>query len=212
MAFFIGSDRGKSRGAMLRFFKHGSTTNKKGIRKWHTTNKKGIRKWHRYAPNKIPKGAYHGKKNQKKKPKEDQKENEKRRAPHNGRSPKRTGLDDWSVSVGRRQRGMKTKKPENQKKYRLSGRHLFLTYSQCSLEREELLAQLKDKFETNKKNANKIVNYVISTENHESDGEHLHAYLELENTCDIRDSRKLDLKKGDLEYHGNYQTLSLIHI
>ena len=90
------------------------------------------------------------------------------------------------------------------KKFRLCGKHLFLTYAQCELPREELLAQMRGVFEKN--NKNKILNYVISTEKHVDEGEHLHAYLELENFCDIRDNRKLDLKKGEGVFHGNYQT------
>ena len=63
-----------------------------------------------------------------------------------------------------------------EKTFRLNGKHLFLTYSQCDLSREEALSQLKEKFEKGK---NKVLKYVIGTEKHKVKGQHIHAYLEL---------------------------------
>lgn len=88
------------------------------------------------------------------------------------------------------------------RKYRLSGRHLFLTYAQIGLGREECLEQLRRSLIPRE-----IKNYVISTEDHKSEkGEHLHVYLELDKRCDILDKHRLDLEWDGKKIHGNYQS------
>jgi len=94
------------------------------------------------------------------------------------------------------------KENENKKKeFRLSGKHLFLTYAKCAIPREEVLAQIIEKLKKNN-----VENYVISTEKHKDESEHVHCYINLGTACDIRDARKLDLEKEGKKYHGNYQT------
>jgi hypothetical protein len=94
------------------------------------------------------------------------------------------------------------KKEQVIKKFRLSGKHLFLTYAQIEIERESALKQLRNKLEPRK-----IMKYVISTETHKEKGKHIHVYIELDNLCDIEARNRLDLmdNEGNIK-HGNYQT------
>lgn len=90
------------------------------------------------------------------------------------------------------------------KKFRLSGKQLFLTYPQCPGQRQELLDHMKKVLEPRT-----IENYFIVKEDHaakdgeEEHGEHFHCYLELDKACDIRNARRLDFN----DHHGKYEVM-----
>lgn len=88
------------------------------------------------------------------------------------------------------------------KKFRLRGKKLFLTYPQLdtSIEflKEEALKQLQTKIKN-------IGFYLISEEQHEDGGIHLHCYFELNIKIDLSDVNYLDLLFNGVLYHGNYQ-------
>jgi hypothetical protein len=95
----------------------------------------------------------------------------------------------------------KKEKMEKEKKFRLQGVNIFLTYPQIKIEREEVLEQLREKLKPRK-----VVEYAISTEKHEKEGEHVHVYIKLDKRCDIRDSKRLDLEVEGEKRHGRYET------
>jgi hypothetical protein len=78
---------------------------------------------------------------------------------------------------------------------------LFLTYSKLSMEREEVLEEVRKKLEPRQ-----VERYAIATEKHKSGEEHVHAYVRLEKECDIRAKGRLDILKEGREVHGNYQS------
>ena len=98
---------------------------------------------------------------------------------------------------------VKKKEIKKIKYFRLQGKHLFLTYPQIKVSREESLEQLREKILPRR-----IEKYVISTEKHKTGEEHLHVYLNLDKACDIEDRERLDLemegKDGAEKKHGNY--------
>lgn len=96
---------------------------------------------------------------------------------------------------------IKKKEKEGKKRFRLQGKHLFLTYPKIIIEREKVLEQLKQKTKPRI-----IEKYVISTEKHETGEEHVHVYLGLEKKINIEDKNRLDLEKGEEKRHGNYQS------
>lgn len=102
--------------------------------------------------------------------------------------------------------------------FRINARHLFLTYSQTILTKEEVLEQLQKKF--------LIEGYVISQENHKDmedsslisidnnldanklSGKHIHVYLKLAKTINIVSPRALDLiDSTGLNVHGQYEAV-----
>jgi hypothetical protein len=86
------------------------------------------------------------------------------------------------------------------KKFRLNAKHLFLTYSQIILEKEEAFVQLNDILP--------IKNYIISKEPHKEGGFHLNVYLELSSKVNITNCSKLDLLDLNQKIcHGNYQAM-----
>lgn len=89
--------------------------------------------------------------------------------------------------------------PNPKKKFRISARKIFLTYSQVPIEatKEELLKQLQHKVDFDE--------YVIGKESHQDGGIHFHALL-------VASKKKFSIKRADLldvqlhgkVYHGNY--------
>lgn len=75
------------------------------------------------------------------------------------------------------------------KKFRLSGRRLFLTYSQVpeAWTKEELLTFLESALEPYT-----IGKYSVGREKHADGGFHFHVYLEMDRKMNIRDCRKFD--------------------
>jgi hypothetical protein len=92
------------------------------------------------------------------------------------------------------------------KKFRLSSKKLFLTYSRCPLLVEMVFRQLKLKFSNNP-----IEKYLIVQERHQEAGvssvqEHIHVYLKLKKKCNIKDAKMLDLLgSAGVSYHGKYE-------
>jgi len=92
-----------------------------------------------------------------------------------------------------------------QSRFRLRGKHLFLTYAQCPIVPDAVLAQLKDRVRPLE-----ITKYLVSQEKHKDGKDHIHAYLLLNKAIDTTDEHKLDLVQPDdagmdVIYHGNYQ-------
>ena len=92
-------------------------------------------------------------------------------------------------------------KAENLKTFRLSGKHLFLTYSKINVKKENVLKQLEEFFGQN------MEKYLISEEEHDDGEKHIHVYIKLKIRCDIKGWKKLDIVDDEGEKkHGNYQT------
>jgi hypothetical protein len=85
----------------------------------------------------------------------------------------------------------------NQNKFRIYAKKLLLTYPQCNLEPTNVLKLLQDKLD--------IKDYLIAQELHQDKGLHIHAFLELQNTKDIKNPTFLDLHEETNIFHGNYQ-------
>lgn len=89
--------------------------------------------------------------------------------------------------------------------FRIAARSFFLTYPQCGLLKEEVLKQLKAKFDAD------IDEYIIATEKHEDGHLHLHVFLRFERKVNVTNKNKLDLVEAQPGggpakwYHGNYQ-------
>lgn len=85
----------------------------------------------------------------------------------------------------------------NEKRFRLSAQHLFLTYPQCPLSKPDALALLMSKAYTSP-----IRHYAIAQETHADGSLHLHAYLGFRDRVFISRKNHLDLD----QYHGKYET------
>ena len=96
----------------------------------------------------------------------------------------------------------KTKQITTEKKYRLSAKNLFLTYSNCQIEIKEALDQLK------KKLSHYIIkDYIIVREFHEDGNPHIHVYLNLNRQFNTYNPCYLDLDAGNGTYcHGKYES------
>jgi len=87
--------------------------------------------------------------------------------------------------------------------FRFDTKTLYLTYSQCSLPKEEVFSQLGDILS---KENNEILEYIVAEEKHQSGDGHLHCYLTLRNQLRSRNQRLLDLVGLEEEiYHPNIQ-------
>lgn len=82
--------------------------------------------------------------------------------------------------------------------FQICSRSLFLTYPECPLTKEialelltELLGNLKE--------------YLIASELHANGNQHLHCYIQLEETFRTRNARFADMIYQGQVYHGNYQ-------
>lgn len=81
--------------------------------------------------------------------------------------------------------------------FRLDAKNVFLTYPQCPMRKEELLAEL---YKLVGDRLNGIM--VAEEDHHESSGRHLHAILLLNRRLNIRDPRYFDIH----QYHGDYKS------
>ncbi len=108
---------------------------------------------------------------------------------------------------------VKEKKIKSENKFRLSCKHLFLTYSRCPLELQEAMDQLNVILFNYK-----IKSFLIVREEHSEDEientskdneskikEHLHIYVQTEKKVNITNPDRLHLMKNDVIYKGNYQ-------
>ncbi len=106
-----------------------------------------------------------------------------------------------------------TKKSET-KKFRLSCKHLFLTYARCPLDLQYAIDQLKSVLFTYK-----VKSFLVVREEHNDENssieedtneqtkikEHLHIYINTEKKVNITNPDKLHLTKDNIIYKGNYQ-------
>lgn len=85
--------------------------------------------------------------------------------------------------------------------FRLSAKHLFLTYPKCTLTPENVLEKLTVAIQPYE-----IVEYIVARELHEDGTPHIHAYLQLDRKCNIRGATQLDVSDdAENTFHGNYQ-------
>jgi hypothetical protein len=104
--------------------------------------------------------------------------------------------------------------------FRLNSRKLFLTYSHTTLEKEDVLTQLKTIL-----GSDIIKNFIIAKEKHTDENNfHIHVYLELYKKIDIINCNKLDLiestvtsvnpekekeRETEKRVHGHYTTINV---
>lgn len=89
---------------------------------------------------------------------------------------------------------------KKQKKIRLAGKHVFLTYPKCSIPLADCLELLSLKL---RDNHNGVKNYIISHEEHKDGTDHRHMWIEL---CSAPDYVGQDFFDID-GHHGNYQSM-----
>lgn len=75
----------------------------------------------------------------------------------------------------------KIEKPETKSLNFRDKKHLFLTYSQCPISKENMFTHILSTLKDN------VVNVAVCSETHEDGNPHLHAFIELEKT--IRHTR-----------------------
>lgn len=84
----------------------------------------------------------------------------------------------------------------------LSAKNLYLTYSNCELELDEIIILLK-----NKLSSYVVKEHLLVREYHASREPHVHVYLKLLKKTNIYSETFLDLKNSSGKiYHGNYQS------
>lgn len=92
------------------------------------------------------------------------------------------------------------KKPTPKKGLRINAKKLFLTYPQCNLTKEELLAKLKA--------ITTITQYVIAEEKHENGDPHLHAVIECARKVNLEGNHRMfDIKGAEKSFHPNIQAV-----
>jgi len=69
--------------------------------------------------------------------------------------------------------------------FRIQGKKLFLTYSQCAGNKKDLLGFLDDKL-------GGIDDYIVAEEKHKDGGTHFHVFLGLSKKCNVTNSRYFD--------------------
>jgi Geminivirus Rep catalytic domain len=88
------------------------------------------------------------------------------------------------------------------KDFLLSAKNLYLTYSNCNLDLDETLKQLKIIL-----SSYIVLDYLLVREYHKTDQPHIHVYLKTSKKCNITSSIFLDLKNTEGKiFHGNYQS------
>lgn len=86
--------------------------------------------------------------------------------------------------------------------FRLQAVHLFLTYPQCSIGKDQLLSALTVLISAS---GCEVKHYCIAQEDHEDGSKHAHAYLGLDKKLRMRGENCLDIVYDGVTYHGNYQ-------
>jgi len=90
-----------------------------------------------------------------------------------------------------------------EKKYRLWGKKLFITYSSEAI-REYRLEEIKEEIEE-KFMKNRLLDYlIVKEEGEEKKKEHVHCYLRFEKPVDVKRADRLDLIKKE-RVHGKYE-------
>lgn len=87
------------------------------------------------------------------------------------------------------------------RRFRVRGKQLFLTYPRCTLSPDAALAQLQSLL------GNRLSEWIIARENHKDGGQHLHIFLRLRDRLDTSDPHYLDLSDSTTSstYHPNIQ-------
>lgn len=87
--------------------------------------------------------------------------------------------------------------------FKLRGRHFFLTYPRCDLEKQDCLDQLQEEFD--------IKGFIVAQEKHADEGLHVHVYMETAKRVCVTVRGKFSLWGHSLdetkEYTGNYQVV-----
>lgn len=79
-------------------------------------------------------------------------------------------------------------------RFRVCSKDFFLTYPQCSLDKDRVLAHLKEMWDD-------PVHVLVSKESHQDGSPHLHAYVKFRARKDVRSADKFDIDA----YHPNVQ-------
>lgn len=88
------------------------------------------------------------------------------------------------------------------KEFRLQGKKLLLTYSQCPLDLDFCINVIKDNLSL--KNGRTVTEFMLSIEKHkDQQSTHIHAYIELNKRIDSKNPRLFDITLGDKTYHPN---------
>lgn len=92
--------------------------------------------------------------------------------------------------------------------FRFSAYRVFLTYARTlpRFKPPVVLRHLKKLVEKNK-----IVQYLISIEDHSDGGKHIHAYLKVRDKFDSKNSRFMDIKFYNDVYHPNVAAVTQVH-
>ena len=101
------------------------------------------------------------------------------------------------------------KEVNNNKKFRIAAKKIYLTYSQVdeSLTAQYILEQIKQK------TMKPFFDYVIAKECHQDGNFHFHVLLLFQKKVNFTNAKVLDIEFQDKIYHGNYQTVrSLEHV
>lgn len=96
---------------------------------------------------------------------------------------------------------MKVHEKPKFKKFLISAKKLYLTYSKCPLELEVIIQLLKRILCTYM-----VEEWVLVREFHEDGDPHVHVYLKTLKKAIIKSPTFLDLEHDSFTYHGNYQS------
>ncbi len=94
------------------------------------------------------------------------------------------------------------KKPRKAKRFSYHAKSIFLTYSQCPIDKETMLQHLKDKAKP--KEHNRLLKAAIGQEFHEDGGKHLHVCAWYTHPLKFERADYMDIKdEHDNNYHPN---------
>lgn len=91
-----------------------------------------------------------------------------------------------------------TANSKKSKDFRINALGFYLTYPKCSLTPEEALSKLR---EICQKKTRAITEYLISSEKHQDGTDHIHAWIKLNKSLNVRSPTLFDLNN----HHDNYQ-------
>ena len=81
---------------------------------------------------------------------------------------------------------------------RIARKNFALTFPRCPIKKEDMLLHLKSCF-----NDAEINYLLVCEESHADGGPHLHAYIQLKYTVNLKDLRKFDFNLGSDQCIGN---------
>ena len=94
---------------------------------------------------------------------------------------------------------------QNEKRYRLNTKGLFLTYPQCPAPRECVQQMIESKGNLT------IEKGLVAQELHMDGEKHLHAYIKLANYVNTTNCHYFDLQWEGKNYHGKYEPAKSAH-